>query len=851
MAVKILFEIGHEASMKPRTTPEGYTHDWELFVRGPDGCDITHFVDKVVFTLHESFPKPKRVIKEPPYVVKEQGYAGFILPIEIYFKNKGDEPKKKAFSYDLDLQSYKLQREECVITNPSDDFKRKLLKGGGTLLNSGMSAPASSGDYKRHGGSGEKSSSSQDKKYKKSSGDDPKVQNTFATLFGPPITKGSSKVSPDPAKQSSLTTKSSPIGGSSVGSSKTQQVNSKGDRSSSSSSKDKDKSEKDKSSKHKHSSPNKEKESKKSSSSDDKHSKEKKDKSHSKERDKTKDKSTGSSSSLSKRPLSPKRNSSATIPVPSMTNSPSTKRLPSPSVQPAAAVVPAVTSSSIKSEDKSSSKHSGDKEKKKEKKDKKNYDKEKDRSEKKDRDQKKDKEQEKSNSSTSDKQKSDIIKPSKLDAAKLEQKLYSKEKKLPEEPQKATHLEVPQLQQPATSAPTQELIKRVEKTDAKERDKEERKHKHKKKDKSKDKEKERSSSSKDKREKKDKEKLSSNKPSFPTPPAREIEPSVSPIKPAKLIDPTKSVHQEREAQPPPPAPKTVPINSLVEKHGADSSSDSEVDSPPSIIQDKDSENSNSSIADLIAARPPSAASSSSITKQLEPRHALEQAATVLEPPKPEKSHKNKKEKVKANSSESKDESKKRKRKNKEIDGEKEKDKKSSSTPTAAVIRRSPSPPTPPPTLMEPPAKIPKRDETYTKREESPASNNNNHSKMLPPEDIGTTSSYFNNNNASAVPIVSPAHLPPPTSSQPSNNTSSAAAMTAMTGLSGDYMSELKDLQHKIMTLQDNNELQRVVEMIAATGCYEITSATFDFDLCALDRHTVQRLQDFFATSCSS
>lgn len=46
--------------MKPRSTPEGYTHDWELFVRGLDGTDISHFVDKVVFTLHDSFPKPKR-----------------------------------------------------------------------------------------------------------------------------------------------------------------------------------------------------------------------------------------------------------------------------------------------------------------------------------------------------------------------------------------------------------------------------------------------------------------------------------------------------------------------------------------------------------------------------------------------------------------------------------------------------------------------------------------------------------------------------------------------------------------------------------------------------------------------
>lgn len=64
----------------------------------------------------------------------------------------------------------------------------------------------------------------------------------------------------------------------------------------------------------------------------------------------------------------------------------------------------------------------------------------------------------------------------------------------------------------------------------------------------------------------------------------------------------------------------------------------------------------------------------------------------------------------------------------------------------------------------------------------------------------------------------------------------------------DYISQLKALQKKIMTLQDSNELQQVVELIAATGCYEVTSRTFDFDLCALDRKTVQRLQEFFSQS---
>ena len=60
MSVKVVFEIGHIASLKSKITPEGFTHDWELYVRGSDSADISHFIDKVVFNLHESFPKPKR-----------------------------------------------------------------------------------------------------------------------------------------------------------------------------------------------------------------------------------------------------------------------------------------------------------------------------------------------------------------------------------------------------------------------------------------------------------------------------------------------------------------------------------------------------------------------------------------------------------------------------------------------------------------------------------------------------------------------------------------------------------------------------------------------------------------------
>ncbi|XP_076829764.1 protein AF-9 isoform X2 [Brachyhypopomus gauderio] len=135
-AVQVKLELGHRAQVRKKPTVEGFTHDWMVFVRGPEHSNIQHFVEKVVFHLHESFPRPKRVCKDPPYKVEESGYAGFILPIEVYFRNK-EEPKKVRFDYDLFLHLEghppvnHLRCEKLTFNNPTEEFRRKLLKAGG------------------------------------------------------------------------------------------------------------------------------------------------------------------------------------------------------------------------------------------------------------------------------------------------------------------------------------------------------------------------------------------------------------------------------------------------------------------------------------------------------------------------------------------------------------------------------------------------------------------------------------------------------------------------------------------------------------------------------------------------
>lgn len=54
MAIRITLECGHSAMLRMRTTPQGYTHDWELFVRGVDNADIHHYVEKGKYIYESS-----------------------------------------------------------------------------------------------------------------------------------------------------------------------------------------------------------------------------------------------------------------------------------------------------------------------------------------------------------------------------------------------------------------------------------------------------------------------------------------------------------------------------------------------------------------------------------------------------------------------------------------------------------------------------------------------------------------------------------------------------------------------------------------------------------------------------
>ena len=65
--------------------------------------------------------------------------------------------------------------------------------------------------------------------------------------------------------------------------------------------------------------------------------------------------------------------------------------------------------------------------------------------------------------------------------------------------------------------------------------------------------------------------------------------------------------------------------------------------------------------------------------------------------------------------------------------------------------------------------------------------------------------------------------------------------------SNEYLSQLVDLQQKIANLNDKKELQRIVDVVESSGSYQMSSTTFDFDLCTLDVQTIRRIQQCLST----
>jgi len=72
---------------------DGHTHTWTIYVKPYNSMeDMSAYVKKVQFKLHESYTESIRTVTKPPYEVTETGWGEFEVIIKIYFVDNAERP---------------------------------------------------------------------------------------------------------------------------------------------------------------------------------------------------------------------------------------------------------------------------------------------------------------------------------------------------------------------------------------------------------------------------------------------------------------------------------------------------------------------------------------------------------------------------------------------------------------------------------------------------------------------------------------------------------------------------------------------------------------------------------------
>lgn len=121
---------------------ESATHEWTLYLRGPNHEDLSPAISKVIFQLHPSFAQPMRELTEPPYKVTEKGWGEFESLIRIHWKDPTEKTTilnhtiklyppgtpPNALPTDTETPVLAETYDEVVFTDPSEAFFRSLTQ---------------------------------------------------------------------------------------------------------------------------------------------------------------------------------------------------------------------------------------------------------------------------------------------------------------------------------------------------------------------------------------------------------------------------------------------------------------------------------------------------------------------------------------------------------------------------------------------------------------------------------------------------------------------------------------------------------------------------------------------------
>lgn len=88
-----------------------------MYVRPYHNEDISIWVKKVHFKLHNSYDNPNRVKETPPFEICETGWGEFELVIKIYFQDTDERPVSTySFNLIIDITFRSRTREQIGFT---------------------------------------------------------------------------------------------------------------------------------------------------------------------------------------------------------------------------------------------------------------------------------------------------------------------------------------------------------------------------------------------------------------------------------------------------------------------------------------------------------------------------------------------------------------------------------------------------------------------------------------------------------------------------------------------------------------------------------------------------------------
>ena len=112
-------------------------------MKGVNDEDISYWLKKVQFKLHETYPQSVRTIESPPFEVTETGWGEFEIQIKLYFVSESTEKPQtlwhslKLHPYGPDAEGKKERREvitsqnyeEVLFNEPVEQFYNLLTAG--------------------------------------------------------------------------------------------------------------------------------------------------------------------------------------------------------------------------------------------------------------------------------------------------------------------------------------------------------------------------------------------------------------------------------------------------------------------------------------------------------------------------------------------------------------------------------------------------------------------------------------------------------------------------------------------------------------------------------------------------